>query len=1730
MSSVDTRDAIKQALLEIRKLRNQLAQFEDQQHEPIAIVGMGCRFPGGVSTPDEFWDMLASGTDATREIPPNRWDVEAFYDPLPDAVGKMYTRRGGFLETIDQFDPMFFDITPREALTMDPQQRLLLEVAWEALENAGIAPDSLVKSKTGVFVGITSYDYAMHIQDQLQLEEFDTYIGTGNALNSIAGRLSYVLGLQGASVALDTACSSSLVTLHLACMHLRLGLCDMALAAGVNLIISPATMVTLSRAKMLAVDGRCKTFDANADGYGRGEGCGVVVLKRLSDAVANGDAIWAVVRGSAVNHDGPSSGLTVPNGQAQQALYREALSNAKVTPDQVSYIEAHGTGTKLGDPIELRSVDAVFGASHSDQNPLYISSVKTNMGHLEAAAGIAGVIKVALSLHHKQLAPHLNLYEPNPNVNWEKLSVHIPLERLDWNPLKGSRIAGVSSFGISGTNAHVILEQAPEVPPPTIKPNAPIANLVTFSVPNHASWEQLIQQVDTFLTRNPQLSVEDIAYTANNGRVHFLDRVAILANDVDDLREKMLTIGQDKLAQGVFRGVAKTRQLPPLAFLFTGQGSQYWGMGRDLLEAQPVFREELTRCANILSALQLEVPLFDVLFGQDHSLIDQTAYTQPALFAFEYALAKLWMSLGVVPRAVIGHSVGEVVAACLAGVFSLEDGLKLISIRSRLMQALPAGGKMVALFTDEQTAQEGIGEDADSVSVATLNGPSLTVISGAGVAVERIVERLKARQIRARALTVSHAFHSPLMQPMLDSFRAEIQSIQFHAPQIPIISNVSGKFADQQIQTVDYWVNHVLAPVRFADGMRTLVQEGYQAFVEVGPKPTLIGMARQFIAEENIAWFPQSSVEMTNQGWLSTVAQYHVQGGNVQFKHLNAHHGARLVRLPNTPYQRQRYWVEGNKRTANATPVATSSSIFPTERSASQLLGERIHSPLAPLQFTNVLHLHTSSLISEHVIHGMRLMPGIVWIQMGLDAMNSEQYQGLQFSLEKFVIHRPMIFENDARYTTLAILSNLPDEQPDSIGGFFEVYTLDEEQKAWNKQSEMRLRFAQQFEPTRPGPYDLNAILSRCTEFFLPEDFYQIIWQDAFYLGESFRCLDEIWRCDGEALGRLHLPEHDESRNVQPTLLLLDACVQLIIATVPHAERQGEVFVGLGQEFTRVYRPFQEGGMWCQAILHPLSPHSRTVTGSLYIFGDDGELICEFGSVSYSRANKELLAHSLKQHLPNKTTALNKNEATQERVDIADATAVENVVVSVVSAVVGIPTADLDRQRPMVEMIDSLMSIEIKNQLESRLKVDVPLSQLLGGSSIIGLVEWLGQVLHAEVGVPTASEEDSLGLSSSQMQQLAVLPSDIVIAPTTTHDPLKGVMLTGATGFVGAYLLAELLRQTDAIVYCLVRADDEDHALDRLQHNLAQYNLWDNSFGRRIEPVLGDLSLPYWGLDRSQFDALANAVQMVWHNGAVVKWTYPYESLSKANVFGTQEAIRFAATGVTKPLHFVSTVGVFASNVHADSIIDETIPLHQSGNLHIGYAQTKWVAESIVRQAGASGLPVTIYRINTGGDSVTGVYNSQDYFRLIVQGCLELGMAPAENLFTVQAVPIDFATQAMVRLSLMPVANGKTYHIVNNQGMTWQEVVAYLRQWNDSLLVVSFADWLAEIDKRVKHGETLLLAGLLPFLAGSFGKETILPAYKDVHAKEDLSTVGMSCPPFDATLLQKYVAHFVKSE
>ncbi len=671
LEEVQETTPLKRALFAVKDLRARLNAIEAGQVEPIAIVGLGCRFPGGASTSEKFWDLLHNGTDAIAEVPADRWNIEAFYDPDVDAPGKMNTRNGGFIDQVDQFDAHFFGISPREAMSLDPQQRLLLETSWQALEGAGIAPEQLVGSLTAVYIGISTNDYTQLSTKFGELTQIDPYVGTGGAFSVAAGRLSYLLGLQGPNLAVDTACSSSLVAVHLACQALRNAQANLAIVGGVNLILSPQASVYMSKARALAPDGRCKTFAADADGYGRGEGCGVVILKRLSDAQADNDNILAVIRGTAVNHDGRSSGLTVPNGQAQQEVIRAALQNAGgLEPEAIHYLEAHGTGTALGDPIEIRAATAVLGKNRNAENPLYIGSAKTNIGHLEAAAGMAGLIKLVLCLQNNELPPHLHFNEPSPHIPWDSIPVQVVTKRQSW--AGEDRLAGLSSFGLSGTNAHIIVGAAP---PPIVPDVAERPfNLLTLSARDEKGLHEMVGNFDAFLAAQPDVSLADVAYTASNGRSHFEQRLAVVAQNPADAREKL------NAALSLHQTATAT---PKIAFLFTGQGAQYVGMGRQLYELEPAFRETVDQCAAILDGY-LERPLLSVLFADDEecaALLDQTAYTQPALFTIEYALAQLWRSWGVKPTAVLGHSIGEIVAACLAGVFSLEDALKLVAER-----------------------------------------------------------------------------------------------------------------------------------------------------------------------------------------------------------------------------------------------------------------------------------------------------------------------------------------------------------------------------------------------------------------------------------------------------------------------------------------------------------------------------------------------------------------------------------------------------------------------------------------------------------------------------------------------------------------------------------------------------------------------------------------------------------------------------------------------------------------------------------------------------------------------------------------------------------------------------------------------------------------------------------------------------------------------------------------
>ncbi|HLH22063.1 MAG TPA: type I polyketide synthase [Chloroflexota bacterium] len=921
---------VKRAILELREMRARLDEVERRRTEPIAIVGLGLRFPGGANDPASFWQLLHDGVDAITEVPADRWDVDAYYDPDPLAPGKMSTRQGGFVVDVDQFAADFFGISPREAIRMDPQQRLLLEVAWEALERAGQSTDKLFGSQTGVFLGISNSDYL-----RLQLadaEEIDPYVGTGNLLSVAAGRLAYTLGLRGPNMVVDTACSSSLVAVHLACQSLRLGECSLAVAGGINVILSPEVTINFSKAQMMAPDGRCKTFDAAADGYVRSEGCGVIVLKRLAEAIAGGDNILAVIRGTAINQDGRSAGLTAPNGPSQEEVIGRALAAAGVEPAQVNYVETHGTGTALGDPIEVRALAAAYGPGRPADAPLMIGSVKTNLGHLEAAAGIAGLMKAVLALQNEEIPPHLHLKTPNPHLGLADLPIVIPTERTPWPAGKRPRLAGVSSFGFSGTNAHVILEEAPGSVPARPEPERPL-HILALSAKSPTALERLARRYEQHLAAHPEQALGDVCFTANAGRGHFEERLAVVAGSSAEMRARLAAAFAVDDPIGLVRGRAPAAGPPDVAFLFTGQGSQYVNMGRRLYDTQPTFRDAMDRCAELLQPY-LERPLLAVLYpdaaahaGKPNPIVDDMAYAQPAQFAVQYALAELWRSWGIEPAVVAGHSVGEYAAACVAGALSLADGLQLVATRGRLLQALPRAGEMVVVFAEEARVARALAPYHGAAAIAAVNGPQSVVISGQADAVRAVIADLGLTAEEWRRLPIPAASHSPLVEPILDEFERAAAELTYAAPQIDLVSTLSGRLATgEDATTARYWRRHLREPVRFADAIAALHEQGYEVFVEIGPHPTLLGMGRRCLGEDVGTWLP--SLRQGQDDWeqiLESLSQLYALGAPVAWDGFDRDYPRHRLVLPTYPFERQSYWVEtarGAIRARGAAPAA----------------------------------------------------------------------------------------------------------------------------------------------------------------------------------------------------------------------------------------------------------------------------------------------------------------------------------------------------------------------------------------------------------------------------------------------------------------------------------------------------------------------------------------------------------------------------------------------------------------------------------------------------------------------------------------------------------------------------------------------------------------------------------------------------------------------------------------
>jgi acyl transferase domain-containing protein len=1309
MASVETSGLtpLQNAVYLVKQAQSRLAALEYAQSEPIAIVGLGCRFPGGANGAEAFWQLLSHGIDAVREVPPQRWNIDEFYDPDPTAPGKVNTRRGGFLDRVDEFDADFFGISPREAIRVDPQHRVLLEVGWEALEDAGIVPGDIAQTKAGVYIGVIGNDYAL-LQSR-DLLDVDVFSGTGCSHAILSNRLSYVLNLNGPSITLDTACSSSLVTVHLACQSLRRREIDLALAGGVNLMLTPEMTVTLTKAYMMSPDGRCNTFDASANGYVRGEGCGLVVLKRLSDAMAVGDRILALVRGSAVNHDGRSNGLSAPNGPAQEAVIRAALREAGLQPRQISYIEAHGTGTRLGDPIEIEALREVFAADRTADSPLLVGSVKTNIGHLESAAGIAGLAKIIVALQHEQIPPHLNLRTVNPLLKLDETPLEIPTALHPWPQDVEPRRAGVSSFGFGGTNGHVILEEAPKEAAgsrqraagssevagleahylTTSLPHYPDRShhLLTLSARTPQALTELATRYATYLDDSPT-SLADIAHTAAVGRTHFNHRLAIPAASPSQAASALERFIADATTSDVCYGQVIGEQSPRIAFLFTGQGAQYAGMGLRLYETQPVFRDAIDRCASLLDA-HLDRPLLSLLQAESRgqkaegeqdtlptacrlppsNVLDKTGYTQPVMFALEYALATLWMDWGIKPAAVLGHSVGEFAAACIAGVFSLEDGIRLIAERARLMQSLPAGGCMAAVFAAEPQVTaairalgrgqyaEGCGQTAEvehanlptayclppaSVSIAALNGPESIVISGDSATVAEVLGYLAQQGIKSKPLATSHAFHSQRMEPILDALRQAAAKIVCSKPQFDIISNLTGKLADEHtFADPCYWSRHARSPVRFSDGIKVLADRGYNLFLEIGPSPTLIGLGRRCLTEADYAWLP--SLRPGRDDWqsmLESLGQLYVHGAKLDWAAFDRPYRRHKTSLPTYPFQRKRYWT-GSASTFVVPPLdgVTHNNRLKAElRTLHPLLGRRLVAAVREQVYESQLSAHRPATLADHKIQGKVVMPGAAFLEMALaagDAMYGEAASGKvgsgkQFCVRDFSLVEPLLLDKTPK--TIQTIVSPEGRQAASV----RIVHVNVNDDANASEPEFVTHALGRIEVQASAPneiVDLAAIRARFTG-----DARDVAWRkDALRKsgiepGPTFSWLVLHWTDTNEALGQLRPPcDNDRAGDYQIHPGLLDGALQLIGAILPGAGTGIDAYIPMS--FERLQRfAVPQGPLWALATL--LSFDGKVAVGNVDFIDEKGLVILKIEGATLRSVSRDWIARLAAGPLP----------------------------------------------------------------------------------------------------------------------------------------------------------------------------------------------------------------------------------------------------------------------------------------------------------------------------------------------------------------------------------------------------------------------------------------------------------------------------------------------------------------
>ncbi|HEX8282688.1 MAG TPA: type I polyketide synthase [Pyrinomonadaceae bacterium] len=1189
----------------------------------IAIIGMAGRFPGARDL-EKFWLLLRDGVEAIRfftdeELLEGGVPAEALRDPA-------YVRAAPVLDGVELFDAPFFGFSPKQAELTDPQHRLFMECAWEALEHAGYAPNR-VPETTGVFAGSSiSYYLLSNLYPSLK---WQASVGAlpaiiGNDKDYVATHVSYKLNLSGPSISVQTACSTSLVAVHLACQSLLNGECDVALAGGVTVRTPQRAGYLYVEGGILSPDGHCRAFDARAGGTVFGSGVGVVVLKRLADALAAGDDVHAVVKGSAVNNDGAAKvGYTAPSVDGQARVIAEAQAMAGAEPESISYVETHGTGTSLGDPIEIAALTQVFPRGAAGRHFCGLGSVKTNFGHLEAAAGVASLIKTVLALKHKTLPPSLNFEQPNPLIDFANSPFYVNAELREWEAGAGARRAGVSSFGIGGTNAHLILEEAPAAAP---RPeDARTRHLLTLSAKTEAALRAQAEQFRRHLSSPRDESLADICYTANAGRAHFAHRLAVNAGSIEEAGRGLASFLAGEQTRLLRRGQVADETGPKVAFLFTGQGSQYASMGRQLFETQPVFADALRDCERALRP-HLSPPLLSVLYGppEAQARLDEQQYAQAALFAVEYALARLWMSWGVRPAAVMGHSLGEYGAACVAGVFSLEDCLGLLVERGRLIETACAEGSMAVVFaSSEETA--GVLDAFDGeVSVAAVNGPETLVISGAKRAVEAAREALTAAGLRTQPFASRHAFHSPLTEPMLDAFAERARGVSYNAPEIPLVSNVTGELVTgATILDADYWRRHTRETVRFDAGMRALHRQGCEIFLEVGPSPTLVTLGKRCLPEGFGDWL--SSLRRGRDEWgemLNSLGALHVRGVDVSWADVYEPARHRRVVLPTYPFQRQRYWVEAPPPATDATGARAAAAVG-GER-AHPLLGRRLSLAVKEIVFESSLSLDGLPFIAEHKIFDTPVLPATAFLEMCVAAAG-EAFGAGEYVVEGLMIQEPLSFDGGGSSRTAQTLLTPHGAAEASVQVFSR--TAD---GGWRSHVSGKVRRASgERGAARQDSVSVEELRGRFDEQVPVEDYYEHLRGLGIDYGASFRGVEKLWRRDGEALGLVRLPATTGGEKGSFPLhpAVMDACLQVVGAAMDERQRgaDSDIYLPVGCDSFLRFAP-ETDSLWSHAVLRRLDPENReTVSADVEVFDASGRLVAQVRGLLLRRAPRELL-------------------------------------------------------------------------------------------------------------------------------------------------------------------------------------------------------------------------------------------------------------------------------------------------------------------------------------------------------------------------------------------------------------------------------------------------------------------------------------------------------------------------